>query len=78
MIKRHPNYSFSSQNQFLISGLDGDEILRNRVLDALFRRILRAEKEKKMLRVIIVIPLLPGFQVIIFLYLFCTPFKKIN
>lgn len=54
-----------SQNQFFISGLSGDEIIRNRVLEALYRRILRAYNEKKCFRVIIVIPLLPGFQVLI-------------
>jgi hypothetical protein len=52
------------QNQFFISGLSGDDTIKNRVLEALYRRILRAEKEKKRFRVIIVIPLLPGFQVI--------------
>ncbi|KAL5996232.1 hypothetical protein ACLOJK_026306 [Asimina triloba] len=49
-------------NQFFISGLSGDDIIRNRVLEALCGRIMRAEKEKKCFRVIIVIPLLPGFQ----------------
>lgn len=51
------------QNQFFISGLSGDEIIQNRVLEALYRRILQAHKEQKLFRVIIVIPLLPGFQV---------------
>lgn len=50
------------ENQFFISGLSGDEIIQNRVLEALYRRILRAHKEKKCFRVIVVIPLLPGFQ----------------
>ncbi|KAM3378038.1 phospholipase D zeta 1 isoform X3 [Capsicum galapagoense] len=50
------------ENQFFISGLAGDEIIRNRVADALYRRIRRAYKENKCFRVIIVIPLLPGFQ----------------
>lgn len=50
------------ENQFFISGLSGDDIIKNRVLEALYRRIIRAEKEKKCFRVIIVIPLLPGFQ----------------
>jgi phospholipase D1/2 len=54
------------QNQFFISGLSGDDTIKNRVLEALYRRILRAEKEKKCFRVIIVIPLLPGFQVIMY------------
>ncbi|XP_060219291.1 phospholipase D zeta 1-like isoform X3 [Lycium barbarum] len=50
------------ENQFFISGLAGDEIIRNRVADALYRRIRRAHKENRCFRVIIVIPLLPGFQ----------------
>ncbi|XP_057806057.1 phospholipase D zeta 1 isoform X2 [Salvia miltiorrhiza] len=50
------------ENQFFISGLSGDETIQNRVLDALYRRIVRAHNEKKCFRVIVVIPLLPGFQ----------------
>ncbi|CAI9119042.1 OLC1v1020696C1 [Oldenlandia corymbosa var. corymbosa] len=50
------------ENQFFISGLSGDEIIKNRVLEALYRRIMRAYNEKKCFRVIVVIPLLPGFQ----------------
>ncbi|XWS57471.1 hypothetical protein CRYUN_Cryun09bG0176700 [Craigia yunnanensis] len=50
------------ENQFFISGLAEDEIIQNRVLEALYQRILRAHKEQKCFRVIIVIPLLPGFQ----------------
>ncbi|KAJ9549637.1 hypothetical protein OSB04_022180 [Centaurea solstitialis] len=50
------------ENQFFISGLAGDEIIRNRVLDSVYRRIMRAHQEKQCFRVIVVIPLLPGFQ----------------
>ncbi|KAI3494535.1 hypothetical protein L1887_40667 [Cichorium endivia] len=50
------------ENQFFISGLSGDEIIRNRVLESLHRRILKAYYENQYFRVIIVIPLLPGFQ----------------
>ncbi|CAK9145612.1 unnamed protein product [Ilex paraguariensis] len=50
------------ENQFFISGLSGDEIIRNRVLETLYRRIMRAYNDNKCFRVIIVIPLLPGFQ----------------
>ncbi|KAL9259459.1 Phospholipase D zeta 1-like protein [Drosera capensis] len=57
-----PCVSCRCQNQFFISGLSGDEIIRNRVLEALYRRILRAYNDKKCFRVIIVLPLLPGFQ----------------
>ncbi|XP_078158717.1 phospholipase D zeta 1-like [Carex rostrata] len=50
------------ENQFFISGLHGDEIIKNRVLEALYRRIIRAYNERRRFRVIIVLPLLPGFQ----------------
>ncbi|XP_019419033.1 PREDICTED: phospholipase D zeta 1 isoform X1 [Lupinus angustifolius] len=55
-------YFIYIENQFFISGLSGDEMIRNRVLEALYRRIMRAYNDKKSFRVIIVIPLLPGFQ----------------
>ncbi|XP_061369328.1 phospholipase D zeta 1-like isoform X2 [Gastrolobium bilobum] len=55
-------YFIYIENQFFISGLSGDEMIRNRVLEALYQRIMRAYKDKKSFRVIIVIPLLPGFQ----------------
>ncbi|XP_027363621.1 phospholipase D zeta 1 isoform X2 [Abrus precatorius] len=55
-------YFIYIENQFFISGLSGDEMIRNRVLEALYRRILRAYNDKKSFRAIIVIPLLPGFQ----------------
>ncbi|KAJ6434536.1 hypothetical protein OIU84_018117 [Salix udensis] len=50
------------ENQFFISGLWEDEIIQNRVLDSIYKRILQAYKENKCFRVIIVIPLSPGFQ----------------
>jgi len=60
------NFLFAGllQNQFFISGLSGDDTIKNRVLEALYRRILRAEREKKRFKAIIIIPLLPGFQVV--------------
>ncbi|VVA96594.1 unnamed protein product [Arabis nemorensis] len=50
------------ENQFFISGLEKDDTILNRILEALFRRILKAHEEKKCFRVVVVIPLLPGFQ----------------
>ena len=44
------------QNQFFISGFDDDDVIRNRVLQALYDRIMRAHKEGKCFRVIIIIP----------------------
>ncbi|KAK4425907.1 Phospholipase D zeta 1 [Sesamum alatum] len=61
LIERAEHYVYI-ENQFFISGLSGDELIQNRVLEALYRRIMRAHNEKKCFRVIIVIPLLPGFQ----------------
>ncbi|KAL0414782.1 UNVERIFIED_CONTAM: Phospholipase D zeta 1 [Sesamum radiatum] len=61
LIERAEHYVYI-ENQFFISGLSGDELIHNRVLEALYRRIMRAHNEKKCFRVIIVIPLLPGFQ----------------
>ncbi|CAL1397298.1 unnamed protein product [Linum trigynum] len=50
------------ENQFFISGLSGDDVIKNRVLESLYRRIMRAYIDKKCFRVIIIIPLIPGFQ----------------
>eukprot|EP00252_Welwitschia_mirabilis_P011329 TRINITY_DN25484_c0_g1_i1.p1 TRINITY_DN25484_c0_g1~~TRINITY_DN25484_c0_g1_i1.p1 ORF type:complete len:1094 (+),score=199.07 TRINITY_DN25484_c0_g1_i1:223-3504(+) len=50
------------ENQFFISGLNDDETIQNRVSQALYERIMRAYNENQCFRVIIVIPLLPGFQ----------------
>ncbi|KAG8636559.1 phospholipase D zeta 1 isoform X2 [Manihot esculenta] len=50
------------ENQFFISGLSADDTIRNRVLESLYHRIKRAYNEKKCFRVIVVIPLIPGFQ----------------
>ncbi|XP_075516294.1 phospholipase D zeta 1-like isoform X1 [Primulina tabacum] len=61
LIERAEHYVYI-ENQFFISGLSGDEIIANRVLEALYRRIMRAHNEMKCFRVIVVIPLLPGFQ----------------
>ena len=40
-------------------------MIQNRVLQALYKRILKAHKEQECFRVIVVIPLLPGFQVLL-------------
>ncbi|KAK6121067.1 hypothetical protein DH2020_045196 [Rehmannia glutinosa] len=55
-------YFIYIENQFFISGLSEDEVIQNRVLESLYNRIMKAHKEKRCFRVIIVIPLLPGFQ----------------
>ncbi|CAI8603501.1 unnamed protein product [Vicia faba] len=50
------------ENQFFVSGLAMDDTIQNRILEAIYRRILQAHKEQEDFRVIIVMPLLPGFQ----------------
>lgn len=50
------------ENQFFISGFDDDDAICNRVLQALYNRIIQAHRTGKCFRVIIIIPLLPGFQ----------------
>ncbi|CAK8572500.1 unnamed protein product [Lathyrus sativus] len=50
------------ENQFFISGLAMDDTIQNRILEAIYRRILKAHKEQEDFRVIVVMPLLPGFQ----------------
>ncbi|MBN3318061.1 PLD2 Phospholipase, partial [Atractosteus spatula] len=49
------------ENQFFISCSDEKSVF-NRIGDALVDRILRAHSEKKVFRVYIVVPLLPGFE----------------
>ncbi|KAL3632230.1 Phospholipase D zeta 1 [Castilleja foliolosa] len=55
-------YFIYIENQFFISGLSEDEVIQNRVLESLYNRIMRAHREKRCFKVIVVIPLLPGFQ----------------
>ncbi|KAI5065331.1 hypothetical protein GOP47_0020026 [Adiantum capillus-veneris] len=50
------------ENQFFISGFDDDDVICNRVLQALYDRIMQAHNDRRCFRVIVVIPLLPGFQ----------------
>ncbi|KAK6121109.1 hypothetical protein DH2020_045135 [Rehmannia glutinosa] len=50
-------YFIYIENQFFISGLSEDEVIQNRVLESLYNRIMKAHKEKRCFRVIIVIPL---------------------
>jgi len=54
-------YFIYIENQFFISGLDGDETIQNRVSQALYARIVRAYNKGLVFRVIVVIPLLPAF-----------------
>ncbi|XP_013119421.2 phospholipase D2 isoform X2 [Stomoxys calcitrans] len=54
------------ENQFFItmqlSATPGWSNVRNQIGEALFNRILRAHKERKVFRVYVIMPLLPGFE----------------
>ena len=48
------------ENQFFVSGMEGDAHVKNRILESLYQRILRAHNAGQMFKVIIVMPLIPG------------------
>ncbi|XP_058174563.1 phospholipase D2 [Anopheles ziemanni] len=50
------------ENQFFISLELGNSVVKNQISEYLFKRIVRAYREKKVFRVYVVMPLLPGFE----------------
>ncbi|OQR91421.1 phospholipase-like D [Achlya hypogyna] len=50
------------ENQFFVSGFEGDVSVSNRVLEALYQRIVRAHEAKETFRVVVVLPLMPAFE----------------
>ncbi|TMW56578.1 hypothetical protein Poli38472_006588 [Pythium oligandrum] len=50
------------ENQFFVSGLHSNNVVRNRILQALLDRIERAIVQKEVFRVYVVMPLLPAFE----------------
>lgn len=53
------------ENQFFISQSKThleSEVVRNRIAEALYRRIIRAYRNKQTFRVFVLIPLLPAFE----------------
>ncbi|XP_058829828.1 phospholipase D2 [Topomyia yanbarensis] len=50
------------ENQFFISLELGNPTVKNQIAEYLFKRIMRAFREKKVFRVYVVMPLLPGFE----------------
>lgn len=50
------------ENQFFCSGMDGDETIGNRVVEALFRRVLRAHRQQENFHVMMLLPLLPALD----------------
>lgn len=55
-------YYIYIENQFFISGLESNTVVRNRILQALVDRIKRAAQAKEVFRVYILMPLLPAFE----------------
>ena len=50
------------ENQFFISMELGNPDVQNQIAETLYKRIVRAYREKKVFRVYVVMPLLPGFE----------------
>lgn len=50
------------ENQFFCSGMEGDSTIGNRVVGALFQRVLKAHADGKEFHVMIVLPLLPALD----------------
>lgn len=50
------------ENQFFISMEMGNSTVKNQIAEYLFKRIMRAHREKKAFRVYVVMPLLPAFE----------------
>uniref|UniRef100_A0A1L8DQ51 Phospholipase n=1 Tax=Nyssomyia neivai TaxID=330878 RepID=A0A1L8DQ51_9DIPT len=50
------------ENQFFITLDQGNPMVRNQIGESLYKRILRAHRERSVFRVIVVMPLLPGFE----------------
>ncbi|KAI9913932.1 hypothetical protein PsorP6_006230 [Peronosclerospora sorghi] len=50
------------ENQYFVSGMDGNGIVRNQILQALVDRIERAMQRDERFRVYVVMPLFPAFE----------------
>lgn len=50
------------ENQFFVSGFSANRVVRNRILEAIVDRIVRAIKGNQPFRVYILMPLLPAFE----------------
>ncbi|DAZ95899.1 TPA: hypothetical protein N0F65_012610 [Lagenidium giganteum] len=55
------NHFVYIENQFFVSGLDGDPFCSNRIANAIVERIRRAAANQEKFRVMVVMPLLPAF-----------------
>lgn len=50
------------ENQFFCSGMEGDPVIGNRVIEALARRVIKAHESQEPFHIIIVLPLLPALE----------------
>mmetsp|Transcript_78500 Transcript_78500/g.138243 ORF Transcript_78500/g.138243 Transcript_78500/m.138243 type:complete len:1093 (-) Transcript_78500:49-3327(-) len=50
------------ENQFFCSGMEGDEDIGNRVIEALMRRTVRAHEKQEVFHAMIVLPLFPALE----------------
>ncbi|CAK4502649.1 unnamed protein product [Aphanomyces euteiches] len=50
------------ENQFFVSGFDSDVSVSNRVVEALYQRIMEAHEKQETFRVMFIMPLLPCFE----------------
>ena len=56
------NHFVYIENQFFVSGIEGDTLCQNRIANAIVSRILRAFASNETFRVMVVMPLFPSFQ----------------
>lgn len=50
------------ENQFFITLNQGNSFVKNQIGESLYKRIVRAHRERSVFRVIVIMPLLPGFE----------------
>ncbi|OQR95669.1 phospholipase D2-like [Thraustotheca clavata] len=50
------------ENQFFVSGFENDPSVSNRILEALYQRIVKAHETEKTFRIVVVLPLMPAFE----------------
>lgn len=55
------NHFVYIENQFFVSGLEGDHLCSNRIANAIVERIRKAAANREKFRVMVIMPLLPAF-----------------
>ena len=61
LIRNAKNFIYI-ENQFFISEAGGDTVVHNQISEALIMRIKKAAERKEKFRVVVFLPLLPGFE----------------